>query len=237
MATDPGDSSLTPPAAPARPPPSRSSGAAAGSRSTPLASPSRWRAPASWARAIRITCLADSREGQLKEARGHSHRAVFSARPRQHRPRLRLRARPPHHPQVHCQQRRDRRHLGRLARQARTASATRLTPPSERNGKSGKSPAKTERLGPLPRSVTRGLVAGAHRPPEGNRRLHRRQGRVRVPLRQALRGQNQGPRRRPLHRREPLPAPRPRRRRERRAHRRHRRRQTPATASSRTSPR
>jgi hypothetical protein len=29
-------------------------------------------------------------------------------------------------------------------------------------------------------------VETAHRPPEGNRRLHRRQGRLRVPLRQAL---------------------------------------------------
>ena len=35
--------------------------------------------------------------------------------------------------------------------------------------------------------AARRLVAGAHRPAEGDRRLHRRQGRVRVPLRQALR--------------------------------------------------
>ena len=52
--------------------------------------------------------------------------------------------------------------------------------------------------------AARRLVAGAHRPAEGDRRLHRRQGRVRIPLRQALRGQEEGPRRRAVHRREPL---------------------------------
>ena len=56
--------------------------------------------------------------------------------------------------------------------------------------------------------AARRLVAGAHRPAEGDRRLHRRQGRVRIPLRQALRGQEEGPRGRSVHRREPLPAPR-----------------------------
>ena len=34
--------------------------------------------------------------------------------------------------------------------------------------------------------AARRLVAGAHRPAEGDRRVHRRQGRVRIPLRQAL---------------------------------------------------
>ena len=48
----------------------------------------------------------------------------------------------------------------------------------------------------------------AHRAAEGDRRLDRRQGRVRVPLRQALRGQEEGPRRRPVHGREPVAAPR-----------------------------
>ena len=68
--------------------------------------------------------------------------------------------------------------------------------------------------------AARRVVAAAHRPPEGDRRLHRRQGRVRIPLRQALRRQEKGPRRRAVHRREPLPAPRAGRRRERRADRR-----------------
>ena len=56
--------------------------------------------------------------------------------------------------------------------------------------------------------AARRLVAGAHRPAEGDRRVHRRQGRVRIPLRQALRGQEEGPRGRSLHRREPQPPPR-----------------------------
>ena len=51
--------------------------------------------------------------------------------------------------------------------------------------------------------TARRLVAGPHRPAEGDRRLHRRQGRVRIPLRQALRGQEEGPRGRSVHRREP----------------------------------
>ena len=52
--------------------------------------------------------------------------------------------------------------------------------------------------------AARRLVAGPHRPAEGDRRLHRRQGRVRIPLRQALRRQEEGPRGRAVHRREPL---------------------------------
>ena len=48
----------------------------------------------------------------------------------------------------------------------------------------------------------------AHRPPEGDRRLHRRQGRVRISLRQTLRGQEEGPRGRAVHGGEPLAAPR-----------------------------
>ena len=55
------------------------------------------------------------------------------------------------------------------------------------------------------------VVGGPHRPPEGDRRLHRRQGRLRVPLRQALRGSEEGSRRRSLHGGEHLAAPCPRR--------------------------
>jgi len=53
------------------------------------------------------------------------------------------------------------------------------------------------------------FLAGQDRPPEGDRRLDRRQGRARIPLRQALRGPKTRPRRRPLHRREPLAPPHP----------------------------
>ena len=52
------------------------------------------------------------------------------------------------------------------------------------------------------------LVGGAHRATEGDRRLDRRQGRVRISLRQALCRQFAHPCRRPVHRREPVAAPR-----------------------------
>jgi hypothetical protein len=69
---------------------------------------------------------------------------------------------------------------------------------------------RTERTGRRSaRSRTcRRLVGRPASPASGDRRLHRRQGRLRVPLRQALRGQEDRPRRRPLHRREPLAPPR-----------------------------
>ncbi len=80
--------------------------------------------------------------------------------------------------------------------------------------------------------AARRLVGGAHRAAEGDRRLHRREGRVRIPLRQALRRQEEGPRRRSLHRREPQPAPRARRGRERRADRHRSRKTAPNTGPS-----
>jgi DNA methylase len=51
-----------------------------------------------------------------------------------------------------------------------------------------------------------GMVGGAGRAAEGDRFLDRRQSRIRVPQRQALRRQLAHPRRRPLHRREPVAA-------------------------------
>ena len=44
----------------------------------------------------------------------------------------------------------------------------------------------------------------AHRPAKGDRCFHRRQSRLRIPLRQALRGQQEGPRRWSLHGRKPV---------------------------------
>ncbi len=52
------------------------------------------------------------------------------------------------------------------------------------------------------------LVAGAHRAAEGDRRLHRRQGRIRIPLRQALRRQEERARGRAVHGGKPVAAPR-----------------------------
>ena len=52
------------------------------------------------------------------------------------------------------------------------------------------------------------LVGTTHRPTEGDRHLHRRQGRLRIPLRQALREQEDCTRGRSFHGREPKPPPR-----------------------------
>jgi hypothetical protein len=73
-----------------------------------------------------------------------------------------------------------------------------------RLGKNGRFRVRSIMAGPPAR---RNCTPTAHRPPEGDRRLHRRQGRLRVPLRQALRGQEEGPRRRAVHGREPLAPP------------------------------
>ncbi len=52
--------------------------------------------------------------------------------------------------------------------------------------------------------AARRVVGGAHRPSEGDRCVDRREGGIRVPARQALRRQAEGPRRRPVHGREPV---------------------------------
>ena len=70
----------------------------------------------------------------------------------------------------------------------------------------------------VPRERTRRLARGRpraagrilgrpHRAPAGDRRLHRRQGRLRIPLRQALRGPAHRARGRAVHRGEPVAAP------------------------------
>jgi adenine-specific DNA-methyltransferase len=56
--------------------------------------------------------------------------------------------------------------------------------------------------------ATRPMVGGAHRPAEGDRRLHRPRRRRRISLRPSLRGQREGPRRRAVHGGEPVAAPR-----------------------------
>ena len=56
--------------------------------------------------------LADSKDGQLKEAEISRKAPVGDAHLRQPAAGVRLRAGAPHHPAGHRQQRRDRRHLG-----------------------------------------------------------------------------------------------------------------------------
>ena len=65
--------------------------------------------------------LADSRDGQLKEADTRPQGARGRAHLPRHPPRVRVRARAARHPQVHCQQRRDRRDLGEMAGNHRAA--------------------------------------------------------------------------------------------------------------------
>ena len=65
---------LDPPAVPAPPPTSPNSGAAAGSQSTPRASPSPWPAPASWAPAIPTTCSPTAAPASSKRPRSSAKR-------------------------------------------------------------------------------------------------------------------------------------------------------------------
>ena len=62
----------------------------------------RWRAPASWARAIHITCSPIQRR-PAEGSRNHAMPRLVAASPRRHPPRLCLRARAAHHAQVHRQ--------------------------------------------------------------------------------------------------------------------------------------
>ena len=181
--------------------------------------------------------LADSPEGQRKEAEIAQRRTVGGAHRRQHPSGLRLRARAAHHPEIHRQQCRDRRDLGALAGDPGAPAR----PPQRR-------PRQAWEEWEIPREAGEGwptdataahadMVGGPHRPPEGDRRLHRRQGGPRVSLRQALCRQRAHPRCRPLHGREPGAAPDAGGGRERRALLRLRRPRSSATARPRISPR
>jgi hypothetical protein len=169
------------------------------------------------------TCSPTAAKGQLQGSRGHArrrHPGANTTGARQHPPGFVYERVPAHHAEVDRQQRRDRRHLGHLAEEARSHRASRSTRRSSRRGRSGRSPRGRREVARRHEEAARRMVAGAHRAAEGDRRLHRRQGRVRVPLRQALRRQEEGPRRRPVHGRKPLAAPRAGCGRERRTDRR-----------------
>ena len=68
--------------------------------------------------------LADSRVGQIKEAALAPQGPLGSTHLQRHPPRLRIPACPPHHPQVHRQQRRNRCDLGEVARDPGAAAGT-----------------------------------------------------------------------------------------------------------------
>ncbi len=209
---------------------SPSNGDGAGSPSTPRASP--WRSPAraSWARAIPTTCSPTRRDGQIKEAEvtrtapkeAPTHGDIRQGFVYERVPHITLKSiannaeidviwekwQPTLETQLRGAERGTRQVLAGMGNPAR--------------GRCGLAGTGAQRLHAR-------MVAGAHRPPEGDRRLDRRQGRVRVPLRQALRGSRPGARRRPVHGGKPLAASRARRRSGRRAgrHRRGRGGQAP----------
>ena len=186
---------------------SPSNGAGAGSRSTRAASP--WRSPArgSWARAIPTTCSPTARRASAR-------------RPRSRGPRRRSTPTRGDIRQGFVYERVPHITLKSIANNAEIDviwekwQATLEPLRAALNAALGKAWEEWE----IPREAgarlaRRGqeracrMVGGAHRPPEGDRRLDRRQGRGRISLRQALRRQRPHPRRRPVHGRKPVAAP------------------------------
>jgi hypothetical protein len=154
--------------------------------------------------------LADSPKASCKEAEV-TRTCPPPSPPRQHPPGLRLRAGAAHHAQIHRQQRRDRRDLGQWQQSWSRCASSSTQALGNRRGRSGRSVgrARREEVGaPASKTCTPNGGKAAHRPAARDRRLHRRQGRVRVPLRQALRRQEEGARGRPVHGGEPVAPPR-----------------------------
>ena len=84
--------------------------------------------------------LSDSRDGQLKEAGIASRAPADTPTYNNIQAGVRVRAGTPHHAQVHCQQRRDRRDLGEVAGDAGTATRRTERLPQPRLGGVGDSP-------------------------------------------------------------------------------------------------
>ena len=82
--------------------------------------------------------LSDSRDGQLKEAEVTQQGTLQRAHLQRHPTGFRVRARTPHHPQVHRQQRRDRRDLGEVPGGTRAAAREAERRAQEDIGRSGR---------------------------------------------------------------------------------------------------
>ncbi len=154
--------------------------------------------------------LADSRDGQIKEARSHPHRTVDCNRPTATSARALSMSGCRISPSSPSPTTPRSTSSGRSSRKSWNPCANNSTRHSGKNWEEWEIPreADAEVARRSGEEAPRRLVAAAHRPTEGDRRLHRRQGRVRVPLRQTLRGQKESPRGRALHRREPVAASR-----------------------------
>ena len=162
--------------------------------------------------------LADSPARAAQGGRGQPRAAEGDADARRYPPGLCLRAGAAHHPEIDRQQCRDRRDLGevRLRQRFEPSSADPLNYAllRARDAWAGMGNLRAKAQTARSWSAGRGkeaahrLVGSADRTAEGNRCLDRRQGGVRVPLRQALSRQFAHPRRRPVHGREPVAASR-----------------------------
>ena len=136
--------------------------------------------------------LADSADGKQKETGDHASRTLGCPLTRRDSSGLRLRACPTHHAPRHRQQRRDRRDLGAVPGAARTAARAAQRCPRRVVGGVGDPSGGRGRVAGRGSGAARAVVGAAYRAPARDRRLHRREGGLRVPLRQALHRQPQG---------------------------------------------
>ena len=154
--------------------------------------------------------LADSKDGQAEGSRGHAVGSFRSSDARQHSPGLCLRARAAHHAQVHRQQCRDRCDLGEVPGSRSNRCASKLNHSARsRTGKNGRSRAKLTRSG---RRTAKKLHA------EWWQQRIARQKEIDASIAakadfeylydKPYEDKQEGPRRRAVHRREPLAAPR-----------------------------
>ena len=151
--------------------------------------------------------LADSPEGQLKEAEVTRTRAIDAADPRRHPPGLRLRARAAHHAEVDRQQRRDRRHLGasgrrRWSRCARQLNAA-LQEDVARNGRSRARPDEHSGRPPAKKLHADWWEARIARQKEIDASIAAK-AEFEYLYDKPYDGQEEGPRRRAVHGREPV---------------------------------
>jgi adenine-specific DNA-methyltransferase len=226
MTTDPGDLVLDPTCGSGTTPMSPNNGAAAGSPSTPRASPWRWPAPASWAPATPTTCSPTAAKARSRKPKSPAPRP--SSQPT--RGNIRhgfVYERVPHitlksianNAEIDVIWDKWQAKLEPLREQLNQALGKHWQeweiPPRAVMQARGRSP--PNRQGGHPASaVTKEAEAKLHAEWWQARIARQKEidasiaakAEFEVPLRQALRGQEEGPRRRPVHRRKPVAPPR-----------------------------